>query len=308
MNKLLLLSIFFLFSCSSDISKLEENNILHDDSMRTFYSYIPSMVKEDMTLVIGLHGYTGDSASFIRKGDADFNNFLETNNFIGAYPEGKSFIANGRRFSSWNDLTGSKGEGPKGDICDIDRDYYPYPPDCINPHRCAWASCGDDIGFIEKVIDHHKNKYDIKTVIVIGMSNGGMIAQAVGCNLTEKVDAVINVAGMQHLGMSCIPEKPISMVIYGAKSDTTVPPKDIIADDGYFYEPMHNTVTDWKHAFNCKSVVEEEINSPMQITKEYFSDCQDNVTVTSFFDHSNDHDWPKPYKYGLNLLFDPLLN
>ncbi len=308
MNKLLLLSIFFLFSCSSDISKLEENNILHDDSMRTFYSYIPSMVKEDMTLVIGLHGYTGDTSSFIRKGDADFNNFLEINNFIGTYPEGKSFMVNGRKFSSWNDLTGSTGEGPKGDICDIDRDYYPYPPDCINPHRCAWASCGDDIGFIEKVIDHHKNKYDIKTVIVIGMSNGGMIAQAVGCNLTEKVDAVINVAGMQHLGMSCIPEKPISMVIYGAKNDTTVPPKDIIADDGYFYEPMHNTVTDWKNAFDCKSNVAEEINSPMQITKVHFSDCQDNVTVTSFFDHSNDHDWPKPYKYGLNLLFDPLLN
>ena len=308
MNKLLLLSIFFLFSCSSDISKLEENNILHDDSMRTFYSYIPSMVKEDMTLVIGLHGYTGDTSSFIRKGDADFNNFLEINNFIGTYPEGKSFMVNGRKFSSWNDLTGSTGEGPKGDICDIDRDYYPYPPDCINPHRCAWASCGDDIGFIEKVIDHHKNKYDIKTIIVIGMSNGGMIAQAVACNLTEKVDAVINVAGMQHLGMSCIPEKPISMVIYGAKNDTTVPPKDIIADDGYFYEPMHNTVTDWKNAFDCKSNVAEEINSPMQITKEHFSDCQDNVTVTSFFDHSNDHDWPKPYKYGLNLLFDPLLN
>ena len=55
-------------------------------------------------------------------------------------------------------MTGSIGEGPKGDICDIDRDYYPYPPDCINPHRCAWASCGDDIGFIEKVIDHHKNQ------------------------------------------------------------------------------------------------------------------------------------------------------
>ena len=135
-----------------------------------------------------------------------------------------------------------------------------------------------------------------------------MIAQAVGCNLTEKVDAVINVAGMQHLGMSCIPEKPISMVIYGAKNDTTVPPKDIIADDGYFYEPMHNTVTDWKNAFECKSNVAEEINSPMQITKVHFSDCQDNVTVTSLFDHSNDHDWPKPYKYGLNLLFDPLLN
>ena len=206
-----------------------------------------------MTLVVGLHGYTGNAKSFIRKGDANFNNFLEINNFIGAYPEGKSFKANGRNFSSWNDLIGSIGEGPKGDICDIDRDYYPYPPDCKNPHRCSWASCGDDIGFIEKVIDHHKNKYDIQTVIVIGMSNGGMIAQSIGCNLTNKIDAIINIEGMQALGMSCTPKKPITMVIYGAKNDTTVPPEDILASDGYFYEPMQNTVNDWKNAFICSN-------------------------------------------------------
>ena len=261
-----------------------------------------------MTLVVGLHGYTGNAKSFIRKGDANFNNFLEINNFIGAYPEGKSFKANGRNFSSWNDLTGSIGEGPKGDICDIDRDYYPYPPDCKNPHRCSWASCGDDIGFIEKVIDHHKNKYDIQRVIVIGMSNGGMIAQAIGCNLTDKVDAIINIEGMQALGMSCTPKKPITMVIYGAKNDTTVPPEDILASDGYFYEPMQNTVNDWKSAFNCSNSRIKETLSPANISETHFYDCDDGVTVTSILDHNNDHDWPKPYKWGISLLFDPILN
>ena len=231
MNKLILLAVFFIFSCSSNNNAIQETTIIHDESIRTFYTYVPSDIAKDMTLVVGLHGYTGNAKSFIRKGDANFNNFLEINNFIGAYPEGKSFKANGRNFSSWNDLTGSIGEGPKGDICDIDRDYYPYPPDCKNPHRCSWASCGDDIGFIEKVIDHHKNKYDIQRVIVIGMSNGGMIAQAIGCNLTDKVDAIINIEGMQALGMSCTPKKPITMVIYGAKNDTTVPPEDIVASD-----------------------------------------------------------------------------
>jgi poly(3-hydroxybutyrate) depolymerase len=261
-----------------------------------------------MTLIVGLHGYTGNAKSFIRKGDANFNNFLEINNFIGVYPEGKTFKANGRSFSSWNDLTGSIGEGPKGDICDIDRDYYPYPPDCKNPHRCSWASCGDDIGFIEKVIDHHKNKYDIQRVIVIGMSNGGMIAQAIGCNLTDKVDAIINIEGMQALGMSCTPKKPISMVIYGAKNDTTVPPEDILASDGYFYEPMQNTVNDWKSAFNCSNSTTKEILSPANISETHFYDCEGGVTVTSLLDHNNDHDWPKPYKWGINLLFDPILN
>ena len=308
MNKLILLTVFFVFSCSSNNNAMQEITIIHDESIRTFYTYVPSDVAKDMTLVVGLHGYTGNAKSFIRNGDASFNNFLEINNFIGAYPEGKSFRANGRNFSSWNDLTGSIGEGPKGDICDIDRDYYPYPPDCKNPHRCSWASCGDDIGFIEKVIDHHKNKYDIQRVIVIGMSNGGMLAQAIGCNLTDKVDAIINIEGMQALGMSCIPKKPITMVIYGAKNDTTVPPEDILASDGYFYEPMHNTVNDWKNAFNCSKSTTKEILSPANISEAHFYDCDDGVTITSILDHNNDHDWPKPYKWGINLLFDPILN
>ncbi len=308
MNKLTLLSICFLFSCSSDNSLMQEHNILHDESIRTFYTYVPSTLNKEMTLVVGLHGYTGNAKTFIRDGDANFNNFLEANNFIGVYPEGKSFKANGRNFSSWNDLTGSIGKGPKGDICDIDRDYYPFPPDCSNPHRCSWASCGDDIGFIEKVIDHHKDKYDIKSVIVIGMSNGGMIAQAIGCNLADKVDAIINIEGMQALGMSCIPKKPITMVIYGAKNDTTVPPEDILASDGYFYEPMKNTVNDWKNSFNCSNSSIEETSNPAKITQERFYNCDGGVTITSILDHNNVHDWPKPYKWGINLLFDPLLN
>ena len=308
MNRSILLSTLFLFSCSLNDNSMQEHSILHDDTMRTFYTYVPSNIDKEMTLVVGLHGYTGNAKTFIRKGDADFNNFLEINNFIGAYPEGKYFYANGRRFSSWNDLAGSIGQGPKGDICDIDRDYYPYPPDCVNPHRCSWASCGDDIGFVEKVIDYHKNQYDIKSVIVIGMSNGGMLAQAIGCNLTDKVDAIINIEGMQALGMSCIPKKPLTMVIYGAKNDTTVPPEDILACDGYFYEPMQNTVNDWKNAFNCSNSTTKEILSPANISEAHFYDCDDGVTVTSILDHNNDHDWPKPYKWGINLLFDPILN
>ena len=308
MNRSIFLLTFFLFSCSLNDNSMQEHSILHDDTMRTFYTYVPSNIDKEMTLVVGLHGYTGNAKTFIRKGDADFNNFLEINNFIGAYPEGKSFYANGRRFSSWNDLAGSIGQGPKGDICDIDRDYYPYPSDCVNPHRCSWASCGDDIGFVEKVIDYHKNQYDIKSVIVIGMSNGGMLAQAIGCNLTDKVDAIINIEGMQALGMSCIPKKPLTMVIYGAKNDTTVPPEDILASDGYFYEPMKNTVNDWKNAFNCSNSTKKQILNPAEITEEHFYDCSDGVTITSILDHNNDHDWPKPYKWGIDLLFAPILN
>ena len=135
-----------------------------------------------------------------------------------------------------------------------------------------------------------------------------MLAQAIGCKLTDKVDAIINIEGMQALGMSCIPKKPLTMVIYGAKNDTTVPPEDILASDGYFYEPMKNTVNDWKNAFNCSDSTKKQISNPTEISEEHFYNCDGGVTITSILDHNNDHDWPKPYKWGINLLFAPLLN
>jgi len=308
MKKALLLVIFLIAGCSKVYDEMNLYTIYHDGSLREYFIHVPENLNENIDLVVGLHGYTGTPESFIRTGDADFNNFLSSKKMIGVYPVGKSFYFKGRFFSSWNDLTGSIGQGPKGDICDIERDFYPYPPDCSEPHRCSWASCGDDIGFLEKVIDEVKSKYNIDNVFVAGMSNGGMIAQAVGCSIPDKVDGVINIAGMQSLGMSCVPYLPTSMVIYGSKKDTTVPPLEIVASDGYFYEPMPNTVDEWKNAFNCSKKEVEEINLPSRITKTQYSDCDDGVTITSFLDHENTHDWPKPYKWGIELLFSSLLN
>ena len=69
------------------------------------------------------------------------------------------------------------------------------------------------------------------------------------------------------------PRKTLTMVIYGAKNDTTVPPEDILASDGYFYEPMKNTVNDWKNAFNCSNSTKKQILNPAEITEEHFYDC-----------------------------------
>ncbi len=44
--------------------------------------------------------------------------------------------------------------------------------------RCAWASCGNDIGFIKKIIDDVKEKYNLNKIYLVGMSNGGMMAHA----------------------------------------------------------------------------------------------------------------------------------
>ena len=67
MNRAILLSTLFLFSCSSNYNSIQEHNILHDDAMRKFYTYVPSNIDKQMTLVVGLHGYTGNAKTFIER-------------------------------------------------------------------------------------------------------------------------------------------------------------------------------------------------------------------------------------------------
>ena len=77
MTRTLLVLLLFLYGCSSPTYHVEKGQLFHDASMRTFYILEPSRFHGSMTLVIGLHGYTGSAKTFIRDGEANFNNFLE---------------------------------------------------------------------------------------------------------------------------------------------------------------------------------------------------------------------------------------
>ena len=51
------------------------------------------------------------------------------------------------------------------------------------------------------------------------MSNGGMMAQALACKYPTLFKGVVNVVGMQHKDLSCIPDKPVNFIIYGGLKD-----------------------------------------------------------------------------------------
>ena len=51
---------------------------------------------------------------------------------------------------------------------------------------------------------------------MFGNSTGGMFAQTVGCTYPELIKGIMNVIGMQALGFSCTPGKPVNFTIYGA--------------------------------------------------------------------------------------------
>ena len=291
----IILVLFITFNIvSKDMVRVD---LPYENEDRHYYIYTPNTKDtKPIDLVIGLHGYTGTAVGFERETTGGFNKAADDYGFIAVYPQGKFFYQKtffGNEFiSSWNDLAGSKSSGPLGEICLANAFFYAQYSNCGDVGRCAWASCGDDLNFIKIIIDQLKTTKNIKNIYVVGMSNGGMMAQALACEYPELFTGVINVVGMQHLGLSCIPEKPINFIIYGALKDETVPPINIKADDGYLYEPMDKTAKDWSNKFQCKNektLTNDEFDKIIE--KEYF-DCLNGVKIISLLNTERFHTWP----------------
>ena len=293
-------NLLFLFFTSISISSqpMVEHSIIHESVNRTYLKYIPENIDSDneVDLFIGLHGYTGTASGFEKQTTGGFNGAADKYKFITIYPQGLYFNNSkddsSSFISSWNDLTGSKTKTPSGEICLADADIYPQYPGCNDGGRCAWASCNDDLGFIKKIIDHVKDDHQIRDIYVLGMSNGGMMAQALACKYPTLFKGVVNVVGMQHKDLSCIPDKPVNFIIYGGLKDKVVPPVNIKASDGYLYEPMDNTFNAWSGQFECKSVEQSNFNLYDDFEKKIASDCKNNVKIVSLLNKDGGHFWP----------------
>ena len=65
MIRLIILNIFLISGCSSSVDILERYEMIYDGDVRTYHVFEPKELKKNMTLVVGLHGYTGTPDTFI---------------------------------------------------------------------------------------------------------------------------------------------------------------------------------------------------------------------------------------------------
>ena len=290
--------VLFFVSILISSEPMTEHSISHESINRTYLKYIPENIdfENEVDLFIGLHGYTGTATGFEKQTTGGFNNAANKYKFLAIYPQGLYFnsIENDPSsfVSSWNDLAGSKTKTPNGEICAIDADIYPQYPNCSEGGRCSWTSCSDDLGFIKKIIDQANEDHKIRDIYLLGMSNGGMMAQALACKYPSIFKGVVNVVGMQQKDLSCIPKEPVNFIIYGSIKDTVVPPINIRAADGYFYEPMEDTFNAWSKQFECKSFKQLDFNLNDDFEKKIASNCKKNVQIISLLNKDAGHFWP----------------
>lgn len=85
-----------------------------------------------------------------------------------------------------------------------------------------------DLGFVEALLDtlERERCVDRRRVFATGMSNGGFLANLLGCVLAERVAAVAPVAGALALG-DCRPSRPVPVLLVYGRGDRVVRPEMI---------------------------------------------------------------------------------
>ncbi len=269
-----------------------EFSLMHDDLIRKYKVHLPAGYDREKSypVVIYVHGGGGDMrAAYMDNVDKAADKF----GFILAIPEGTGEVKLGRLRGTWNG--GSWAEG---------------------------SCCGnaDDIGFISKMIDELKIKFnvDAKRIYATGISNGGLMTNRIGCELSEKV-AAIAVVAPAAVESACHPSRPMPVMDIQGTADPLNPPdgsepKGIFAKDsgsplGMPYKRMtcYQVVDTWKNIDKCSSqeTVTYENGKAKCIS---CNDCADGAEVVLCIVKGMGHTYPGGAQYLPAKIVGPVSN
>lgn len=272
--------------------------LIHDNIEREYFTFLPTTADEDrVPLVIALHGYFTTSTGF--EAIHGVNQHAAKERYMVVYPQGSHFLARAGsgspvRVTSWNDLTGNASLSH----CTVDTVPAACPPECGQCDRCDWVSCHDDLGFIDAMIDAMLAEFpvDPDRIYTLGVSNGGMMALSLGCNLSERFAAVASIIAQPAVGYECQPTQDVPMLhLYGAL-DQTIPYDGRPSDTGYLYASAADTASAWAKGLNCKQGPvpwSHPIAEDQGLHCSAYQDCRASAQqVVGCMDPGEGHWWP----------------
>ena len=171
-----------------------DGSIVVEGHERTFHLFVPPVPNGHAPLLIALHGGGGAGLWFEKLTTREkFDELAERDQWIVAYPDGL--------YHRWND-----GRNDATSRSSAER---------VN-----------DVLFISILLDHLEESYGIDRtrVFATGMSNGGMMTERLGCELSDRIAAIAPVAGSlpQNLAHT-IPLRPIPVLMIHGTEDPIVP-------------------------------------------------------------------------------------
>jgi polyhydroxybutyrate depolymerase len=208
-------------------------------------------------LVILLHGYTATGA--LQEAYFQLQPSAEQRGFLYVHPDGtKDAIGNG----FWNATDA-----------------------CCN----LGGAAVDDVAYLSAIIDQVQAKYNVdpKRIYLVGHSNGGFMSYRMACDRSDKIAAIVSVAGATFAdAATCKPSQPVSVLQVHGTADGTIK-----YDGGDIrnttYPSAQATVANWATYDGCSSApvassaaldLERNLDAAETSVSEY-SGCRSGAAV-----------------------------
>jgi len=250
--------------------------IQHDGSTRFYQVHVPVGFdpSRSVPLLFALHG--GGGSMEFQANDDNYGLIDKSNRagFVAVFPNGFSHFASGK-FATWN----------AGNCCASARD-----------------EDIDDVGFIRQILSNLEQQLNVdrERIYATGMSNGGMMAYRLACEMSDVFKAIASVAGTDNT-KQCAPVKPISILHIHAKNDPRVHfdggagfdsrAQSLVTD----FTSVGATVSKWAKLDGCAATPKRILDKPDGYCEVYAS-CKNNVHVEVCVTATGGHSWPGVHK------------
>ncbi len=156
----------------------------------------------------------------------------------------------------------------------------------------------DDVGFIRELLQriHLQFNIDKSKVFATGMSNGGMMAFRLACEMPETFRAIAAVAGTDNT-VQCTPQTPVSILHIHARDDdhvlfeggagATFRDKSNVTD----FASVPDTIAKWVKLNACQPTPKRVLDKPDAHCERY-TGCRNNVSVQLCVTETGGHSWP----------------
>lgn len=256
-------------------------SLSHDGLQREYRIHLPPAYRaggKKMPVVVYLHGGGGSPKSAYKDG---LDKAADTLGFILAMPKATRVMW-GPLASRWNGGTWKGG------------------------HCCGSA---DDIGFISKMIDQLVSHLavDPRRIYATGISNGGLMANRVACELADKIAAVATVAPAA-VPQSCAPSRPIPVMNIHGTGDPCNPfdgsvPTGLCRKADYKRMSPRETVDFWRRVNRCTG--EPAVTTRGTLTFARYA-CPNGAEVEFCTVEGMGHTWPSGSQYFSARLVGPV--
>lgn len=250
-----------------------DNSLTFDGLSRTYRVHLPTSYSKSSPapLMLSFHGRAGQG-----KGQEKLTNFdalSDQKGFVVVYPDGL--------YRSWNAGVGA-GPAESRDI--------------------------DDVGFVSALIDKLSKELAIDRgrIYASGMSNGGILTQRLGCELSGKLAAIASVAGPMgsKIAANCKPSRPVPVLEMHGTADP------IVHMDGTFAQgpgrtlSVDETIAGWVARNGCATKPRlSDLGGG--VSSEAYGSCKEGAEVILYRIDGAGHTWAGGWQYLPAVIVGP---